>query len=131
MVPYSPYLLLKYQCHINVECCMSVRGVKYLYKYVFKGPDRAMVALHTKDGALNEIDLYRDMRSMGSAESCWRTFGFAMYSRSPPVRALVLHLENTYFAEGAERTALARGPPTTELTAWFEWRMHRTQSLAR
>ena len=49
VVPYSPYLLLKYKCHINVECCLSVRGVKYLYKYVHKGPDRAMVALHKSD----------------------------------------------------------------------------------
>ena len=123
IVPYSPYLLLKYQCHINVECCLSVRGVKYLYKYVHKGPDRAMVALHTAGDALNEIALYRDMRSMGSAEGCWRTFNFAMYSRSPPVHALCIHLANgqrVCFVEGAERAALEAGPPTTELLAWFQ-----------
>ena len=121
-MPYSPYLLLKYQCHINVEVCLSVRGVKYLYKYVHKGPDRAMVALHTNQGALDEIKLYQDVRSLGSSEGCWRTFNFAMYSRNPPVHALCLHLENgqrTYFQEGAERAAVDAGPPTTCLTAWF------------
>ena len=28
VVPYSPYLLLKYRCHLNVECCISVKGIK-------------------------------------------------------------------------------------------------------
>ena len=67
VVPYSPYLLLKYNCHINVEACISVRGVKYLYKYVFKGPDRSMVALHTNSAdELDEVGYYQDMRSMGN-----------------------------------------------------------------
>ena len=35
IVPHSPYLLLKYECHLNVaEVCASVESVKYLYKYV-------------------------------------------------------------------------------------------------
>ena len=37
IVPYNPVLLLKYQCHLNVEYCASIKGVKYLYKYVYKG----------------------------------------------------------------------------------------------
>ena len=35
ITPYSPYLLLKYECHLNVEVCFSVESVKYLYKYVY------------------------------------------------------------------------------------------------
>ena len=30
IVPHSPYLALKYECHINVEVCFSVGSVKYL-----------------------------------------------------------------------------------------------------
>lgn len=30
IAPYSPILLLKYQCHINVEACSSVEAVKYI-----------------------------------------------------------------------------------------------------
>jgi hypothetical protein len=43
VVPYNPWLSKKYNCHINVEVCTSVRAVTYLYKYVLKGSDRASV----------------------------------------------------------------------------------------
>lgn len=33
VVPYNPYFLLKYNCHINVEHCNTVRACKYLFKY--------------------------------------------------------------------------------------------------
>ena len=39
VVPYNPTLLMRYNCHINVEVCSSIQGVKYLYKYVYKGID--------------------------------------------------------------------------------------------
>ena len=38
-VPYCPVLSLKYNCHINVEACMSIKSGKYLFKYVYKGHD--------------------------------------------------------------------------------------------
>ena len=28
ITPYSPYLLLTYECHLNVEVCVSVESVK-------------------------------------------------------------------------------------------------------
>ena len=31
IVPYNPYLLLRYNCHINVEICVSTRATKYMY----------------------------------------------------------------------------------------------------
>lgn len=43
MVPYNPYLCQKYDGHINVEVCATVKAVKYIYKYIFKGHDRAQV----------------------------------------------------------------------------------------
>ena len=37
IVPYNPYLLLKYKCHINVEVCTTTASIKYIFKYVLKG----------------------------------------------------------------------------------------------
>jgi hypothetical protein len=47
VVPYNPYLAAKYNCHINVEIYSTVLSVKYLYKYVYKGHDRATVSVGT------------------------------------------------------------------------------------
>ena len=41
IVPYNPFLSLRYKVHINVEVCSTITAVKYLYKYVYKGHDRA------------------------------------------------------------------------------------------
>ncbi|XP_035207699.1 uncharacterized protein LOC118182463, partial [Stegodyphus dumicola] len=45
VVPYNPYLSKKYNAHINVEVCSSIKSVKYLFKYVYKGHDAAKVVL--------------------------------------------------------------------------------------
>ncbi|XP_030045299.1 LOW QUALITY PROTEIN: uncharacterized protein LOC115459634 [Microcaecilia unicolor] len=45
VVPYNPFLLLKYNSHINVEVCASIKSVKYLFKYVLKGHDCANVVI--------------------------------------------------------------------------------------
>ena len=34
VVPYNPWLLNKYDCHINVKICINIKCVKYLYKYI-------------------------------------------------------------------------------------------------
>jgi hypothetical protein len=59
VVPYNPYLLAKYDCHINVEICSTVKAVKYLYKYITKGVDRAAV---TFEGDQDEIKEFLDCR---------------------------------------------------------------------
>ena len=133
VVPYSPYLLLKYQAHINVEVCISIESVKYLYKYICKGNDRAMTQLNAEDGPqdIDEIQRYQDARCIGSAEACWRLFEFDLFDRSPPVYALPVHLDNeqqVLYREGEDEEAQARlqaraaaSPPKTELTEWLNY----------
>jgi hypothetical protein len=41
-----------YQCHINVEVCNYITAVKYLYKYVYKGHNHALVVVQSEAGAL-------------------------------------------------------------------------------
>ena len=55
VVPHNPYLSLKYNCHINVECCASPKAAQYIFKYVTKGNDRAMVATEVQGQERNEI----------------------------------------------------------------------------
>jgi hypothetical protein len=33
VVPYSPFLTMKYRCHINCEIAASIKSFKYVYKY--------------------------------------------------------------------------------------------------
>jgi len=49
VVPYNLYMSLLFKCHINVEVCTFVTAVKYLYKYVYKGHDRAQVDIGPVD----------------------------------------------------------------------------------
>jgi len=44
VVPYCSQLLL-FNCHINVEISARLETVKYLSKYIYKGPDRATMKI--------------------------------------------------------------------------------------
>lgn len=37
VVPYNPYLLLKFGCHINIEYVFGQKACKYIFKYLLKG----------------------------------------------------------------------------------------------
>jgi hypothetical protein len=45
IIPCNLHLATKYHAHINVEICSSISTVKYLFKYVYKGPDRAIIVV--------------------------------------------------------------------------------------
>ena len=76
IVPYNAALLMKYECHMNVEVVTASYAVKYLFKYLFKGADNASAAIHHTNRILDQISNYQDHRYLGAAEAFWRTFGF-------------------------------------------------------
>ncbi|XP_012841137.1 PREDICTED: uncharacterized protein LOC105961450 [Erythranthe guttata] len=104
VVPYNPYLLSRYNCHINVEICSGVTAVKYLYKYIYKGHDRVAVNISQNDeeNNIDEIKEYQDARWVSAQEAIWRIYEFNLNEISPPVIDLHLHLPNqqcvTYWA---------------------------------
>ena len=82
VVPYNPYLMLRYEAHINIENCASPTAANYLYKYVTKGHDRAMTKAQVP-GHTNEIDDYVDLRSVGSNEAAWHILSFNIAKKVP------------------------------------------------
>ena len=129
VVPYNPFLSLRYNCHINTEKCTSAKASKYLYKYVTKGSDRAMVATLEEGQQRDEIKQYEDLRSVGSSEAAWHLLAFPMAKRYPPVQTLRVHLEDQQqivFDEGTEEEALER-QRETELTAFFQHNVDQQQ----
>lgn len=58
IVPYNKYLLAKFNCHINVEVCTSVKSVKYIFKYIYKGYDCAELEMTNN----NEISQFLNTR---------------------------------------------------------------------
>ncbi|KAI5382125.1 hypothetical protein KIW84_UN0148 [Lathyrus oleraceus] len=95
VVPYNPWLLLKYDCHINVEICSSIKSIKYLYKYVYKGPDRVAVEVH-KGSYMDEVQQYVDARWICAPEALWKIFRFTLYRLYPSVERLQIHLPNRH-----------------------------------
>jgi len=128
VVPYNRYLLAKYNCHINVEIATSISAIKYLYKYIYKGHDRASVALEPDAGdvVVNEPMEYLDARYVSASEASWRIFGFGMHHHLPSVCRLPLHLpdeqdvmydpDTQTAAEVIQRSDI----DLTKLTAFFD-----------
>jgi hypothetical protein len=71
VVPYNPALSRKYGCHINVEVCTSVRAVKYLFKYVYKGHDRANVVVSPAGVERDEVKEFQDARWISACEGAF------------------------------------------------------------
>jgi hypothetical protein len=88
IVPYNPYMLAKYDCHINVECVASIAAIKYPFKYIHKGGDRASAELRHRD----EITDHIDGRYIASPEATWRILHFSLHDQIPNVIRLQVHL---------------------------------------
>ncbi|CAN1172160.1 hypothetical protein LINPERPRIM_LOCUS30907 [Linum perenne] len=122
VVPYNRDLLVKYQAHMNVEMCHQGRLIKYLFKYVTKGPDRSSVVAINQP--IDEISQYLDCRSISCYEACWRLFDFPIHERHPSVTRLCVHLPGhhriAYPPDQPLRSILSRpNIENTMLTQWF------------
>ena len=54
VIPYNPVLLLLFECHINVEIVCDINLIKYLFKYIFKGGDRAIFGVRAIKDVMHE-----------------------------------------------------------------------------
>lgn len=125
VVPYSPYLLRKYNCHVNIEYCNTVSSVKYLFLYHFKGVD--MITTEGLDPS-DEITKFVTRRYLSSCYCYWRLSEFKMLQIEPTVHQLPLHLENqqmvTYLPNRNDAQEVLKSSTHTQLTKYFEANEH-------
>ena len=76
IVPYVPYLSAKYDCHINAECVATLKSIKYPFKYIHKGGDRACLEYN-----VDEITNYIDGRYIGASEAAWRIYHHSVHEQ--------------------------------------------------
>lgn len=127
IVPYNKYLLLKYNSHINVEVCSSLKSIKYLHKYIHKGPDAATVRITVLNNETvathDEIEDYVETRYIGSPEAAWRLLKNMLHFKSHSIQRLSVHKEDektVIYEEGNEEEALASADEKiTTLEAFF------------
>ena len=121
IVPYSPFLCGEFDCHINVECAVSLGTFKYAFKYIQKGPDLAALEVNRR----NEVKRWIEGRYISAPDAVWRIFHFPLHEQIPNVVCLQVHLPNhhmvTFNPNENLDTVLQRGASQrTTLTAFFE-----------
>ena len=77
-----------------MEVCGSIKTVKYLYKYIFKGPDRGVL---DTDEVVDEIKEFLEGRYVAAQEACWRLFGFETNNKNHSICHLPVHLPNQQY----------------------------------
>jgi hypothetical protein len=118
IVPYNPYLSQKYDCHINVEVCSTVKAVKYIHKYIFKGEDRATLEVDYNDECKN----YLDCLHISTHSAYWRIFKFKRHNIHPKIQRLSIHCENNQYIKFSTDDSVdsIRKKNKTHLTEFFE-----------
>lgn len=128
VVPYNMAILKKWQAHINVEWCNKTYVIKYLYKYVTKGPDRSKTLFENirRDGdeEVDEIKEYRECCYIVDYDSFWRVYGYDIHGETPSVERLPVHLLNMHIVRFRTHATLDSVVDNawlhrTMLTEWF------------
>ena len=104
-MPHNLFLATKYNAHINVEICNTIGAVKYLYKYVYKGSDKATFSFEDTDNNCNDSDqqkLPKDnneikkLKNVSASEACWRIFEYNTNAQKPKTTRLPVHLPSHF-----------------------------------
>ncbi|XP_074356196.1 uncharacterized protein LOC141695887 [Apium graveolens] len=116
VVHYKSDLLVKYQCHMNVEICCHARSLKYLFEYCLKGHDRATIEITSQradkgrhdETPVDEINAYFDGRYICVSEAAYQIFGYPIHCRSISVLRLSFHLPRERICTFLESEVLAK-----------------------
>ncbi|KMQ85683.1 hypothetical protein RF55_15614 [Lasius niger] len=127
LVPYSPYLIMKYDRHTNLEICSSVKSVKYLYKEF----DWASTKMQSRDSTrlikIDEVNSFLDAKYVRAPKAMWRLNGYDLFMKSHTVIRLAIHLPNrhmVYFRAGNKEQAVQK-----EFTRYYADCMVQIESI--
>ena len=136
-------MLKKYQAHIYVEWCNQAGSIKYLFKYINKGPDRATTSVQvgdhdneapSNDEIVDEIKEYYDCRYLSACESAWHILRYEVHYRTPAVERLPFHLpgqQQVVYDADDDITDVLNKPSvaSSKFLAWME--CNKTSDLAK
>ena len=134
IVPYNPYVLLKYKVHHNILFAYgSKANIKYAMSYPFKGPGFAYLECKEVAGKIDvdEPAQYAKMNFRAATEAYGTRIQTVHYARlSHHVVPLEVHLpdkQKIYFKVGKAKEAADKAAdnklPETQLTAyWKQWK---------
>eukprot|EP00794_Sanderia_malayensis_P012604 gene12604-biopygen10043 len=103
IVPHNLKLLLKFDCHMNVEVCTTVKSVKYIFTYIHEGNDMAHVEIREgheeanarQDIVLDEIRQYLNSRYVGPHQAVYKLMQYEMHDKSHTIIRLAIHTWTT------------------------------------
>ncbi|KAL7616464.1 hypothetical protein Lser_V15G00051 [Lactuca serriola] len=138
VAPYNKILMKQYQAHMNLEWCNQVGSIKYLFKYINKGPDRITASIvdptkkkkqQIENNDHDEIGEFYNCRYISACEACWRLFGYDIHYRTPPVERLSFHLEHkvpVVFKPNQHLNQVVSKPTVaaSQFLAWMECNKH-------
>lgn len=105
-----------------MEFCNSIKSIKYICKYIYKGCDLAVFGVTNEILKNDEVTQYQLGRYISSNEAAWHIFRFPIHERYPAVSHLSIHLENgqrIYFTKENAKNKIENLSDTT-LTAFFK-----------
>ena len=122
LVPYNPFILIKFNGHINMEMVKSMfKNIKYLYKYIYKGSDVILMKLKMAETE-DEVDTYECLKYVNATRAFYNIYSFPIQERFPSVMTLPVHEENKQrvcFMQGSEANQV-ENPPVSPLLSYFE-----------
>ncbi|KAL3125241.1 hypothetical protein niasHT_005847 [Heterodera trifolii] len=137
VIPYNPYLLLKYGCHVNIEYVFGQKACKYIFKYLLKGFEKAYVQVAQPRGGgskrsgedgeqmfdYDEIAATFKVRYMTAMEAFLRLNSYKIVGTSHQIYTLSVHDEGgqtIVIEEGHEEEGRWKVKDNTRLTAFFK-----------
>jgi len=97
VVAYNPYMVIAYDCHINVEVCAGIHVVRYIRKYISKLPCSTRVTIEeVLRNPASEFSLWQKLRHVGVSEALLRMKEIDINLCIPSVTALKIHDEGQH-----------------------------------